>query len=389
MLKATGVAAGVEQGELVVNPAFVCSGTDGKKELRNPYEGTRIQASEPILRIWRTGRVPEDLADRRSLLRSLVEVRFLVPSDMAEIVCEGLTRRSVQPLGAALWSATGSQWAVIGCAADFNAADLAHPAAGMLVVRRALASRLGRNAPADMYSWALRRRVAKPEISVADYGDLIYNEGADSAEQLHAKVAFAVRQVLEAGVRPLLIGGDHSLSFPAIVAVAERHGSLRVVHLDAHADRRRPIAERRTAHCGDFVGWVRARVPDTKVMTIGVRGFDTHFDDTIADAGVTYITADEAAESSVLERLRGFCGTGPTYLTLDIDVVDPTFAPEVAYPSVGGLTHTQVATIVGTVSRETDLVAADFVEVCDSPTTANAAASRQADFILTTLLARR
>jgi arginase family enzyme len=377
--------ARTDERSLVVNPAFQCVDQDGRQSLHNPYERIRLQASGDVLRVWEHGAVPADLATQESLIRQLTQVRFLIPRAAIGTAGTGVVRRSTQPLGLSPWKATARGWALIGCAADFGATQVARPANGMAVVRRALSSRLGPAAPANTYSWALGRRVETDELAVADYGDIVYNDAVDTAEQLHAKVAFAVGQVLESGLRPLLIGGDHSLSFPAIAEVARRHPKLRVVHLDAHADRHRPVSGASTAHCGDFVAWVRQVAREVKILTIGVRGFDTHFDDRLPDLGVEYATADDAGRPDFTDRLLEFCADAPIYLTLDIDVLDPGFAPEVAYPSVGGLSHNQVAGIVGTVAGGTAMVGADFVEVCDSPSASNAAAARQSDFILTLL----
>ena len=374
--------------DLVVNAAFESVSRDGRLELVNPLEGIRLKATGTIARVWEHGGVPEELREQSDFLARLTDVRFLVPAGDAETARNGVARRSKHPLGPPLRSSEGAgrpRWAIIGCAADFGAAE-ARPASGMAVVRKALSSRLGATAPRDAYAWATRERVAGSTLDVADYGDVLHDDAIDTAPVLHARVAFAVGQVLDAGSRPLLIGGDHSLSYPAITEAACRHPDLRVVHLDAHADRRKTGGHGRTAHCGDFVSWVCENSPDVRFLTIGVRGFDTNFDDRAESEAVAYVTADEVMRGDFPDVLRDFCAGFPTYLTLDIDVLDPAIAPEVAYPSVGGLWHHQVGDIVATVASDSRLVGADFVEVCGSPTAGNAAATRQADFIMTTLL---
>jgi arginase family enzyme len=379
---------GAAANDLVVNAAFEPIGRADRLELVNPLEGIRLKATGGIAQIWKLGAVPPDLQDQAGFLSRLIDARFLVPRGAAETARAGVVRRSAHPLGPPWHSSEENRrprWAIIGCAADFGAAQ-ARPASGMSVVRRALSSRLGDAAPTDAYAWSTRSRVAHADLDVADYGDVLYDDAVDTAPQLHAKVAFAVGQVLDAGSLPMLIGGDHSLSYPAITQVARRHPGLRVVHLDAHADRRKAGGNGRTAHCGDFVDWVCKEAPGVRFLTIGVRGHDTNFDDRAEHQAVTYVTAEEVLRGGMPDTLREFAAGHPTYLTLDIDVLDPGFAPEVAYPSVGGLGHHHVSAIVAATAADSRLVGADFVEVCGSPTAANAAAARQADFIMTTLL---
>jgi arginase len=128
---------------------------------------------------------------------------------------------------------------------------------------------------------------------------------------------------------------------------------------------------------------VLAEHPRLEWLTIGVRGVDPHIDMAAnpEEERVSYLTADEARTPRVVEKIARFCDGRPIHLTVDIDVLDPTYAPDVVYPSCGGLDPETLTALVRNVIDSGRLVAGDMVEACPSPTGRHPAATRLADLV--------
>lgn len=197
----------------------------------------------------------------------------------------------------------------------------------------------------EEYSPALDRDL--DDVYLRDYGDLVLPFG-EVAESLRL-IALAQAEILEQGGRPLALGGDHLVSLPLITEVFRRHPDLRVVHLDAHADLREEYRGSRYSH---------ATVMRRVVETVGP--------DRLWQFGIRSGTRDEWQGSyrrfADLDALAQVVAEGPIYLSLDIDILDPAFAPGTGTLEPGGLTSRELLGALG-VFRDANLVGADIVEV--------------------------
>ena len=209
------------------------------------------------------------------------------------------------------------------------------------------------------------------ELRVVDYGD-IDTVPAD-LPGTQARLRTAIGQVLAAGAVPVVLGGDHSLSFPTMQALADRHGpdGYSVVHFDTHADTGADIHGNTNNHGTPFyLGVVEGAVRGANIVQIGLRGawpyphefqwmreqgFRWHTMDEIDDRGLPAVLDDAIAHArSQAPR---------TYLTVDIDVLDPAFAPGTGTPEPGGLMTRELLRAVRRVTAELDVCAFDIVEV--------------------------
>lgn len=146
--------------------------------------------------------------------------------------------------------------------------------------------------------------------------------------------------VIDAGVMPLSIGGDHSISYPILKAVG-RDAPVGMIHIDAHADSGGPFNGSRFHHGGPFRNAALAGVLDPeRTVQIGIRGrAEPHWDFSY-DSGMRVIHIEEVYEmglDAVLAEARRIVGDGPSYVSFDIDSIDPAFAPGTGTPEVGGL----------------------------------------------------
>jgi agmatinase len=204
-------------------------------------------------------------------------------------------------------------------------------------------------------------------LRVLDFGDAPVIP-ADPLRS-HAAIEATVGQVLAAGALPFVLGGDHSVSEPAVRACAAARGPVGVVHFDTHTDTGAEVFGVERSH-GTFMrrliddGQVDAR----RYAQIGLRGYwpgEREFA-WQAERGVTSLFAHDVRDLGIREAVRRAVeavGPGPAYLTVDVDVLDPAFVPGTGTPEPGGLTASELLLGVRTVAAELELVGADVVEV--------------------------
>ncbi len=202
------------------------------------------------------------------------------------------------------------------------------------------------------------------DLRVADVGDVPFSSRYDLAAS-HREIEAWIAAIVAAGARPLSVGGDHSMSYPILRAVG-RDRPVGLVHIDAHSDTGGPFDGLRENHGAPFRNAVLAGVLDpTRTVQIGLRGASEYLYEFATESGMTCIHAEEVEEyglKAVIRRAREVVGDGPTYLSFDIDALDPAFAPGTGTPEIGGLTTREAQAILRGL-KGIDLVGGDVVEV--------------------------
>ncbi|NRT57663.1 agmatinase [Sphaerotilus uruguayifluvii] len=203
-------------------------------------------------------------------------------------------------------------------------------------------------------------------LQVADLGDVPIN--TYSLEKSVGIITDFYREVLGHGCVPLTLGGDHTIALPILRAVAERHGPVALIHVDAHADVNDEMFGERIAHGTPFRRAVEEGLLQTnKVWQIGLRGSGYAADDFDwpRRQGFTVIPAHEVWWQSlapIMDKVRAVIGDTPCYLSFDIDGIDPAYAGGTGTPEIGGLNVPQALEIIRG-CRGLNLVGADLVEV--------------------------
>jgi len=207
------------------------------------------------------------------------------------------------------------------------------------------------------------------EMSVIDYGDLAFDYA--HTPSFPGLLSDHIRTILAAGVGTVALGGDHFITLPILRAYAEKYGPMSVIHFDAHSDLWQDDDMERIDHGTFFYKAVKSGViePSTSVQ-IGIR---THCDDYL---GVEYIDARSVHEKGVahaVARAREIVGNNPTYVTFDIDCLDPSAAPGTGTPVWGGLQTWQAAAALRDLAG-INMVGGDIVEVSPAYDTTGATA---------------
>ena len=203
-------------------------------------------------------------------------------------------------------------------------------------------------------------------LQVADLGDIAID--AFSLARSVTLIEEGIAAILDHGCTPLTLGGDHTLTLPALRAVHARHGPVGLVHVDAHADVNEHMFGEAIAHGTPFRRAVEeGLIEGSRVVQIGLRG--TGYADDDFDwprrQGFRVVQAEECwhrSLSPLMAEVREQLGEGPVYLSYDIDSLDPGVAPGTGTLEIGGLTTVQALEIIRGMAG-LDIVGADLVEV--------------------------
>lgn len=234
-------------------------------------------------------------------------------------------------------------------------------------------------------------------LSGVDIGDFSVVPGY--LPESHAKIEAGMAPLLAAGVTPIVLGGDHSITLPQLRAVAAEFGPVALIQFDSHGDVWDGYFGGKDTHGTPFRRAIEEGLLDlNRSSQIGLRGPLYEFDDLqlSRDLGFQLFTADEvrrAGLDAVIAAVKARAGTGPCFLTFDIDFVDPTYAPATGTPEVGGFTSWESQYLLRGLTG-IEFVAFDLVEVAppyDNPgaTTSLLAANLVYEFITLLALAAR
>jgi agmatinase len=204
-------------------------------------------------------------------------------------------------------------------------------------------------------------------LRVVDFGDAAVLP-ADPARS-HAAIEALVSDVARAGAVPLVLGGDHSIAEPDVRGVASVHGSVALVHFDTHTDTGEEVFGVEVSHGTPMYRLVRdGHVDPRRYVQIGLRGYWPGERELTwqAEQGITSFFMHDVRDRgirAVVEETLAVVGGGPAFLTVDVDVLDPAFAPGTGTPEPGGMTPADLLWAARTIAAGLDLVGMDVVEV--------------------------
>jgi agmatinase len=201
---------------------------------------------------------------------------------------------------------------------------------------------------------------------VVDAGDIACTP-FDILEAI-SQIEAGAKELLRSASRIVTIGGDHTIALPLMRAIHEVHGPMALLHFDAHLDTWDAYFGAAYTHGTPFRrAWEEGLLLEATSMHVGTRGPIFTPQDLVDDTGFGFkiISSMELAETSVatvIERIKERVGDSPLYVSIDIDVLDPAFAPGTGTPEAGGLTSRELLQILRGL-RDTNIVGADVVEV--------------------------
>lgn len=227
------------------------------------------------------------------------------------------------------------------------------------------------------------------QMKVGDIGDVRFRSRYE-LEMSHDDIEAHVNLIVDAGVLPLSVGGDHSVSHPILKAIG-RDGPVGMIHIDAHCDTAGAYDLTKFHHGGPFRNAVLDGVLDpTRTIQIGIRGASDYLWEFSEASGMTVIHAEDMpglGMAEIIRRAREVVGDGPTYLSFDIDSLDPSFAPGTGTPEIGGPSTREILQLLRGL-QGVNLVGGDVVEVAPQydATTNTAHAGAQVLFEILSLM---
>jgi len=181
-----------------------------------------------------------------------------------------------------------------------------------------------------------------------DAGDLEFSE-----RDALATIEAGVGALMDQGKRPVLLGGDHSITYPIMKAVARRHAELTIFHFDAHPDLYDEFEGNRLSHACPFARIMEAGLAK-RLVQVGIRTINRHQREQAQRFGV------EVVEMRGLPAYEKLKSAGPVYITFDMDVLDPGFAPGVSHREPGGMSVREAIAHLHRIEGE--IVGGDVVE---------------------------
>lgn len=204
-------------------------------------------------------------------------------------------------------------------------------------------------------------------LRVVDFGDapVIPTDPV----RTHEAIEGLVGEVVDAGALPIVLGGDHSIAEPDIRAVARRRGPVGLIHFDTHTDTGRELLGVELSHGSIMYRLVeQGHVDPERYVQIGLRGYwpgETEFA-WQRERGITSLFMHDVRDlgiREVVERALATAGDGPVFLSVDVDVLDPAYAPGTGTPEPGGMTSADLLWACRQIAAETELAGMDVVEV--------------------------
>jgi agmatinase len=203
-------------------------------------------------------------------------------------------------------------------------------------------------------------------LSVVDYGDLPVVPGY--IEESQRRIAAGLLEVMQAGVIPIDLGGDHSIALPELRAVAEVHGKVALIQLDSHSDTSETYFDMPYTHGTPFYYAVKeGLIEPSRSIQVGLRGpvYSDRDYEIPREMGMDVITAVEAHElgmGAVADRIAERVGDSKVFFSFDIDFIDPAFAPATGTPEIGGFTTWEAQSLLRRLAG-INYVGFDVVEV--------------------------
>ncbi len=183
-----------------------------------------------------------------------------------------------------------------------------------------------------------------------DAGDLMLSEMPNAM----AEIELGVGAQLNAGNKILCLGGDHSITFPIVKAVAATHKNLNILHIDAHADLYHDFEGNTYSHASPFARIMESQLAK-RLVQVGIRTLNPHQREQAKKLGIEQVEMKDWSDT------MRFSFDGPLYISLDLDALDPAYVPGVSHYEPGGFTTRQLLNLLKHVKA--DVVGADIVEL--------------------------
>ena len=373
--------------EFVINPGLEVLKTSEKVIFQLPFYGLELSSNFILLDLLQFFRSSQTLSEfqqetgaNSTVSDFLVKYSLILPKGSASILARGIITPVSRAIGQGInWQETSlissGKPCILGVPVDTANVDPRSPSHGPFVIRSYLQGHI----PFELY----------------DLGD-VQCFGDEGPTAWHARLSTVIEKLQHQKAFPIVLGGDHTVSLPILYCAQRFYNNFGVIHLDAHSDRVQfPALDMLSplSHANVMAHSLKIKNLNY-LLQIGIRdgwGFGNAgqkpfvFD----DSRVKVIPAHSATIEAVEIAISRLPSNMPCHLSIDIDVIDPAFAPEVTTPRIGGLQPQIVVEVIKNIVTKLNIVSVDIVEVCASEFNRYNRAAHTAASILVELLLSR
>lgn len=233
--------------------------------------------------------------------------------------------------------------ALIGICSDENSSFLRGTAAAPSLIREALFSDASNTTSESGVDFRNNPRIQ-------DAGDRLITSG----EAGYLGIEDHIKEVLKTGAKPLVLGGDHAISYPVLRAIHQHHGPVNLLHFDAHTDLYDELDGNRYSHACPFARMMEGGLVK-RLVQVGIRTLTAHQQEQAARFGVEIHQMQSLVHTPFHPNFDG-----PLYISFDIDVFDPAFVPGISHYEPGGMSVRDALNIIQQITNP--IVGADIVE---------------------------
>ena len=253
-------------------------------------------------------------------------------------------KKTMTDFGGAIRQSTDYDIALLGIPYDVKSSYMKGTAGGPFAIRHASTGLMTNEFAESGLSLEL-------DTAVVDLGDV---DCSGDYDRVSSRIQEAVRAILAKNAAPISMGGDHSVTYPLVKALAERYRPLDILHFDAHPDLYDELYDDPHSHACSFARIMEEGLAQNLVQ-VGIRAASRPQRENAAKYGVRWVEMKDVRDSLVFEFRN------PLYISFDMDALDPAFAPGVSHLESGGLTSRQAITFIQTVKAR--VIGADVVEL--------------------------
>ncbi|MFJ7941156.1 arginase family protein [Peribacillus sp. NPDC096622] len=392
----------------IINPSIKTDQDDTHLTIILPYEKKKIRFSHPFNKVLDLIAKPIELNQlidygiSNEIFNFLHDENILIPIENSKLYEYGLLKQPENIIGKKLALSSlkqdmnfEGQCCFIGVPVSFEHKGILSPISGTSQIRSNikifdLPSGSDADIPDEEYIYDTNRNqfYKRKDVLPFDLGDICYDARMETMYDVNQKINFTVNKIVEHGLKPIALGGDHTITYSIVSSLMEYHDSITIIHFDAHTDRYEGRYKNKDGlTIGNVFSEIMKNKKFHKLYQVGIREFETKSNSLQVQEDSCHIHT--AHEIHSLEDVTSIFSTldknDPIYISFDIDVLDPVYAPEVAWPVIGGLNFHQVFTLITYLSQHFNVIGADFVEVCAGEKKFNLAALSAAK--LATLIA--
>ncbi|WP_341357080.1 arginase family protein [Rossellomorea sp. y25] len=374
----------------VLNPTIAVERKDEVLNIILPFEKKKIQTNLHFSKVIEMVKEPSSLEELEEkgltgkVLELLLGESIIIPQEVHSLYRNGLVTQPKDTIGEKLDlnqlknKGFNHRFCFLGIPVSYEHKGNMSPVNGTALIRSNI--KLFDPIPSDeeyLLDMNYSRSFKAKSVTPYDAGDVSYDSRIETIEDVNKKVSYIVDKMSDHQLKPIVLGGDHTVTYPVVSTLMDKYENLTIIHFDAHTDRyESQLRNTNGLTIGNVFSELMKEKNFYKLIQVGIRQFERKSTNEMGLSNSLYVYSSNDIHS--MENATSIFSTldrnTPIYISFDVDVLDPVHAPEVAWPVIGGISYHQASSLMEYLSTHFNVVGADFVEVCAGDKKPNLAA---------------